>query len=380
VQRIGEILTAKGAVSPDGLRSALDACRRHGGRLGTWLVRLGYVSESVLLDALSQQTGCPPATALDLATAPAEIRALLPAQFAKRSLVVTFARQGRNVDVAMVNPNDLLLIDEITKLTGLVPRPHVATEAALAAALAIHVAAVGQTASAPPPGPPRAQVREWRQFWKLESSAQEVFKALETPAPAEIALAAATFPLLLPIGAVAPPEESVDADGLAEALSVATHRDQVADLVLAQAASLAPRVVLFSLHQGKVMGWEARGPAIVPEDFHTLILPLDRPSLFLNLSSGADIHVGPVGGGEGNDLLLDALGAPAPKEAVVLPIRVRGKLAGFLWLDRGEEGVSELPIQTARELARLTGLALEILVLRQKIKIGIRLTESGSGD
>jgi type IV pilus assembly protein PilB len=127
---------AKGIVSPDGLRSGLEACRRHGGRLGTWLVRLGLVSEGKLLDALAEQSGCPPASTLQLATAPSEVRALIPAAFAKRNLVVAFARQGRNIDVAMIKPNDLLLVDEVSKVTGLIPRPHVATEASLTAALA----------------------------------------------------------------------------------------------------------------------------------------------------------------------------------------------------------------------------------------------------
>jgi hypothetical protein len=57
LKRLGEILMAKGMVSPDGLRAGLDACRRHGGRLGTWLVRLGLISEGKLLDALAEQSG-----------------------------------------------------------------------------------------------------------------------------------------------------------------------------------------------------------------------------------------------------------------------------------------------------------------------------------
>ena len=81
MKRLGEILIAKGMVSPDGLRAGLDACRRHGGRLGTWLVRLGLISEAKLLDALAEQSGCPPATTLQLATAPSDVRAVIPPAF-----------------------------------------------------------------------------------------------------------------------------------------------------------------------------------------------------------------------------------------------------------------------------------------------------------
>jgi hypothetical protein len=380
VKRLGEILIAKGMVSPDGLRSGLEACRRHGGRLGTWLVRLGLISEAKLLDALSEQSGCPPATTLQLATAPSDVRAVIPPAFGRRNLVVAFARHGRNLDVALIRPNDLLLVDEISKVTGLIPRPHVATEAALTAALALPGASAPLPATPPPPGPPQGNVREWRQFWQLESSPPELMRALEAPALKGPATTAATFPHLTPLTAATGPVTPRETQDLADALSAATHRDQVAGLVLAHLAGMAYRVALFSLYQNKVMGWAAHGQAIVEEDFHTLILPLDRPSLFLNLSKGVDIHVGPLGGGEGNDLLLDAIGSPPPKEAVVVPVRVRGKTAGFLWLDQGEESVADISLPNVQEVARLIGLALEILVLRQKVRTGARLTGAAPPD
>ena len=365
---------AKGMVSPEGLRSGLDACRRHGGRLGTWLVRLGLISEAALLDALAEQTGCPPASGYQLSSAPAEVRHVIPHAFGKRSLVVAFARHSRTLDVAMVNPNDLALVDEISKVTGLIPRPHVATEAALSAAFALPGASRHPVVAAPPPGPPRGNVREWRRFWTLESSPPELMRALEAPPLTAPRTAAASFPTLGPLAAVMP-TPSKETAGLAEALSCATHRDQVAAVVLAHAARMACRVALFSLYQKKVMGWAVRGPSVVEEDFHTLILPLDRPSLFLNLTRGVYLHVGPLGPGEGNQLLVEALGPPPPSEAVVAPVRVRGKPAGFLWLDEGEKPVGDVPIGAVQEVARLAGLALEILVLRQKVRAGARLTE-----
>jgi hypothetical protein len=380
VKRLGEILIAKGMVSPDGLRSGLEACRRHGGRLGTWLVRLGLISEAKLLDALAEQSGCPPATTLQLATAPSDVRAVIPPAFGRRNLVVAFGRHGRNLDVALIRPNDLLLVDEISKVTGLIPRPHVATEAALTAALALPGASAPLPSAPPPPGPPQGSVREWRQFWQLESSPPELMRALEAPTHKGPATTAATFPHLTPLTAATGPVTPRETQDLADALSAATHRDQVAGLVLAHLAGMAYRVALFSVYQNKVMGWAAHGQSIVEEDFHTLILPLDRPSLFLNLAKGVDIHVGSVGGGEGNDLLLDAIGPPPPKEAVVVPVRVRGKTAGFLWLDQGEESVGEISIPNVQEVGRLIGLALEILVLRQKVRTGARLTGGAPPD
>jgi MshEN domain len=377
VTRLGEILAARGAVSVDGLRSALEACRRHGGRLGTWLVRLGLISEATLLDALREQTGCPAAATLELATAPGEVRGLLSPAFARRNMVVAFGRQGRRLDVAMINPNDLMLLDEISGITGLTVRPHVATEAALSAALAIPLVEGGGGTAPPPPGPPRGTAREWRQFWRLESSPQELFKAFEGAALVAPEGSSAAFPSLVPRGRGTTGNGGNGLDSLLDALAAARHRDQVATLVLGHLQGFASRVALFSLHQGKVMGWAVRGDDVVEEDFHTLLLPLDRSSVFLQVSRGLDLHVGPLGEGEGNRLLVEALGPPPPAEAVVAPVRVRGKLAAFVWLDRGEETVAGIPLDTVRRLGEVLGLVLEVMVLRQKIRVAGRLTEGG---
>ncbi len=379
MKRLGEILVGKGLISQDALRSGLDACRRNGGRLGTWLVRLNLISEERLLDALWQQTGCPPASARDLALARTDVRALIPEPFARRNLIVAFGRRGRYLDVAMANPNDLLVVDEIAKVTGLTPRPHVATEAAITNAFNPASGYTPQPAVSAPVNT-RAAGQAWRDFWTLESAPAQLMEALTAPALPAPAMTAATFPALQPAERAVKPVKTKDICELSDALSAVSHRDQVAELALGYLAGAAYRIALFSVYQGNVMGWEALGPAIVEEDFHSFVFSLDRPSLFLNLARGVEIHVGPLGPGEGNDQLHDALGTPAPREAVVVPVRVRGKAAAFLWLDQGEASVAEIPIQSVQEVSKLAGLALEILVLRQKVKTGTRLTEGGGPD
>jgi hypothetical protein len=377
--RLGEILLAKGAVSADGLRSALESCRRHGGRLGTWLARLGLVTEGALLEALAQQTGCPAAPTIELATAPSELRGLLHPAFAKRNLVVPFARHGRTLAVAMLHPNDLVIIDEIASVTGLAVRAHVATESALCAALAIPLIQPGDEGSAPPPGPPAAAVREWRQFWRLESSPAELFRALDAPMRPSSQSTASTFPFLTPLASSSPSVEGASIDRLVESLAAARQRDHVAAIVLQALRPLAARVALFSLHQGKVMGWAVDGQSI-DEDFHNLMLPLDRPSVFLNLTRGVELHVGPLGGGDGNRPIVEALGPPAPLDAIIAPLPVRGRPVAFVWLDNGEQSVTTAAVDVVQRVARAAGLALEILVLQQKIRASGRLTEGAVAD
>jgi hypothetical protein len=374
MKRLGEILLARGAISKDQLQSGLTACKRNGGRLGTWLVRLGHIDEATLLTALAHQSGCPPASASDLASAPAEVRSLLEPAFARRNRAVPFARRGRTLDVALGNPNDLVLVEEITRLTGLSVRPYVATEATLATALAVSVNAPA-SATTPPPGPPTTASREWRQFWRLEPTADELATAFETGPGSSPATSSASFPSLQALDAVAVTPAISDLNELANQLSTSSSREEVARHVIGFLRSLAGRVCLFSLHQGRVMAWAGHGDGIVPEEFNTLILPMDRPSVLLNLAKGADVHVGPLSESEGNIVLLEAMGAPRPREVVAAPVRVRNKVVAFVWLDQPGGDVAAIPVAVVREATRLTGLALEVLVLRQKMRSAGRLTE-----
>ncbi len=70
MRRLGEILLDKGALALSELHTGLEACRRTGGRLGTQLLRFGFVDERALLAALSEQYGVPSAAAEVISRAP----------------------------------------------------------------------------------------------------------------------------------------------------------------------------------------------------------------------------------------------------------------------------------------------------------------------
>ncbi|MDH1450847.1 GspE/PulE family protein [Aeromonas caviae] len=57
--KIGERLIAKGAIGREDLERALEVQRQAGGRLGSILIRMGAVSEDVVLRSLSEQLGYP---------------------------------------------------------------------------------------------------------------------------------------------------------------------------------------------------------------------------------------------------------------------------------------------------------------------------------
>ena len=61
--RLGELLVQAGAITADQLQFALRYQKQHGGRLGTNLVELGFLSESALAKTLSAQLRLPAVSA-----------------------------------------------------------------------------------------------------------------------------------------------------------------------------------------------------------------------------------------------------------------------------------------------------------------------------
>lgn len=131
--RLGDLLIDSGRITPEQLQEAIHLQKRTGERLGSALVRAGYITEDVLIAALSGQLGVEAATEADLDIDP-EIVKHLSEEFVKRFEVVPvrMSPDGRTLTVATATPNNLSLVDEIRFVTGINDvRTVVATEMAI---------------------------------------------------------------------------------------------------------------------------------------------------------------------------------------------------------------------------------------------------------
>src|SRR5690606_21999353 len=133
-KKIGEILVDAGLLDDAGLRRALAEQKRWGGALGAILVELRLVSEDVLVSALSQQLNFP-VVQLDGINVSREVLALVPSELADRHRLVPFARDGKFLDVAMSDPTNLGIIDELRIRTQLNVRTYLAGPKAIDRAL-----------------------------------------------------------------------------------------------------------------------------------------------------------------------------------------------------------------------------------------------------
>ncbi|HEV3049192.1 MAG TPA: type IV-A pilus assembly ATPase PilB [Longimicrobium sp.] len=128
--RIGEQLIHEGLVTREQLSRALDDARANGTRVGFSLVKLGFMGEQDLVRALARQHRIP-AVDLERVKLDPKILKLLPSEIALKHQVLPLRRVGRTLTVAMANPTDLGVLDDLKFVTRLDIEPVIAGDFSL---------------------------------------------------------------------------------------------------------------------------------------------------------------------------------------------------------------------------------------------------------
>lgn len=117
--RLGEELIAKGLATTDQIEIALTEQKKNGKLLGEVLVDLGFVSESVMRDVLSQVLGMGSVN-LDSVVPETEALQLISKDIAERHTIVPVSFDGdtQQLKIAMKDATDLLALDRIHALVG----------------------------------------------------------------------------------------------------------------------------------------------------------------------------------------------------------------------------------------------------------------------
>ncbi len=126
-ERLGELLIKRNFITPEQLKKAVDEQKLKGGRLESNLVRLGYIKEDELLSFLSAQYRVPSVKISKMEINPNVIK-LIPSSISKKYFIIPINRTGPKLTVAMVDPSNIVVIDEIKFMTGFNVEPVVASE------------------------------------------------------------------------------------------------------------------------------------------------------------------------------------------------------------------------------------------------------------
>ncbi len=114
---IGTILVQEGIITEEQLDEGLTEQAALGKKLGETLIELEYLEPEDLTYGLSLQSGLKSIDAESLLIADSMVVALISEPFAIENNVLAVSKQGKSLTVAMVDPDDIVLLDNLRKMT-----------------------------------------------------------------------------------------------------------------------------------------------------------------------------------------------------------------------------------------------------------------------
>ncbi len=132
--QIGQLLVKGNLITSDQLDSARDHQKKHGGRLDSILINLGYVQDEDITSILSKQYGVPSINLSFFEIDQATIKLISP-DVAQKYLVVPLSRVVSTLTVATADPTNVFAMDDIKFMTGFNVEPVVASESSITEAI-----------------------------------------------------------------------------------------------------------------------------------------------------------------------------------------------------------------------------------------------------
>jgi type IV pilus assembly protein PilB len=126
-ERIGDLLVREGLITREQLEKALAEQKQNGTRVGYNLIKLGFIQELELVRQLARQFKM---QAVDISkfTPDPKIAKLIPTDLATKNLVIPLKREGRTLTVAMADPTNLGVLEDLKFITRYDIQPVLAGE------------------------------------------------------------------------------------------------------------------------------------------------------------------------------------------------------------------------------------------------------------
>lgn len=271
------------------LQEAIQHQVLYGGRLGTNLYELGYITEERLQEALSRAVGVP-SLVVDLREIRADAMALVPKTLAARHKVFPYKLRGKTLTLLMVDPRDHTAVAQVGYTLGYIVRTAVVPEFRM--------------------------IQLLRDYYGVD----ERWRYTDTHRPASM------------------PPQPIDPATAAARIDGATTRDEVVEGVLALCHRFFRRVIFFIVRDPWVIGWSALGEGVDKALAEGLRVPLDQPSIFQTVTRDKTLFLGRLGPEPENQRILKALGKRPQTNAALFPVVVRGRVVNLIYGDAGAAG------------------------------------------
>jgi len=119
--KLGEILLQKALITEEQLMKAIEIQKKEHGRIGEVLIKQGFIREEDIVQALGEQLSLPYATRGSGLLTPQKnqgLETLIQKEFAQKNLVLPLSKNMNSLTCAVFDPLDLLIVDNLRKVTG----------------------------------------------------------------------------------------------------------------------------------------------------------------------------------------------------------------------------------------------------------------------
>ncbi len=133
-KRLGDTLVEAGLISAEQLREALGKQKVMGVRLGRVLIEMGLTTDESIARTLARQMGIP-FLKLNEITVPPEVLTTIPESIVRSHNLLPIRLEGNRLTIAMADPLDVFIIDEVHYQTGYDIEVSIASESEIEAAI-----------------------------------------------------------------------------------------------------------------------------------------------------------------------------------------------------------------------------------------------------
>jgi hypothetical protein len=342
--KLGELLIQNGFLTPDQLEKALDAQQLYGGKLGTNLVELGLVSETVLAGFLAEQLHMEAAGPEEFETIPDEILKLVPRDVLKEHRMIPL-KLGQKLRVAISDPHDLSAIDQLGFQIGKPIQTVIAPEIWIVAALERHYHIARPVRYIAVDG-----TSEIGNFEVTHDMTADPRKMAAKPAE--------------PVRA-----EKISLEAYGQKLLAAQTSSEVFNALMDYLGPITPRMAIYVVRKDHVGGYMLRGFPVHDRQFAEAKVEFGAQSVICRVVETLTVFQGSYQSSPDEEKVFGALRLAPGTKIELHPIPAFGKtVAAFLGLLSPDHSFTKPDAgRLITLICEKAGLALEILNNRRKI-------------
>ena len=352
-----------------------------GGKIGTNLLELKYITDGQLEKALSKTYRIPHVSADAFMGIPSDTINSIPKEIAIRHRIVPVKKEHKNITIAMENPNDVGVIDELSFMTGCRITTVVASEVKIALGLEKYyehprdlryieilrpreeefviernLTHTDYVSTSPTPEIKKEVKQEEESGWLSDSEPVEYYEPKKVPV-AEKVIEKEVLKTV--------PRETTLQETVHKLTRIET-RDEAIEAVIDYISQYVENVVFFVTSIVEAKAWKAKCKGVPYGNISDLKVNFGGPSVFLTVKNSEQTYYGEITSFPFDDEFLSKIGRKRPLRVYLVPISVKTKMVSILYVDNGNKDIPSERIGEINSLIEKLSIAFEILLLKKK--------------